>query len=637
MTELLEHILADLKRLRLAYERRGLLTLADSSRQGHGTAPSPLARDLLLADGLLRNVVGAAAKSALDSGNKPARPWQITVFGGTQVGKSTVINVLAGREIARVHHTAGYTRHAQGFAPPSISPPDVLAPFPRSFPGFERVPREALSLDRPMEYSIETLDALTALPDTILWDAPDCDAVDSSLFQQGFVEALTLADVVVYVTSREKYAVNAILAWVVRLRQAGVPLAAVLNMTPRHQQAELLDDMATALQRVSESEPAIDSNLANPATVAFEYVADGDVSLLYDPQYEPALQLRARAMAAAVEGRRSGTERKIAALGWIADALPAILEPATRDLEAWQQWNERLNRALKDFVEDYRRFYLDDPQRYDAFNRVGLEILELLNPPIPGLAKTLTAVRTLVSLPARGILFGGKAVYRFAKSGGKSMSQVVKIPHEVATYQEAHNRLLNEMARYVEQRRRTREAPGEGFWQALDQGWEAQVPVIDEEFRVALAAHRARSEEWIRETARGIYAELAREPVKLNILRTGRIAADAGAIVVSIKTGGPGDLIHDLVVAPALMSVIEAISRQLAGTYVEQRKEELRLRLVKDTTRFADEVYGQKLRELAASSLGRIGLLEEDVDAVQTLAERVLRLKKQCRDTGAAS
>lgn len=627
MSELLENILSDLKRLRLAYERRGLLTMPDSSRRGHGSAPSPLARDLLLADGLLRNVVGAATPDTATDAVE--RPWQVTVFGGTQVGKSTVINVLAGRDIARVHHTAGYTRHAQGFAPPGVSPLDVLAPFPRSFPGFDQAPREALSMERPMEYSIETLDVQPALANTILWDAPDCDAVDSSLFQQGFVEALTLADAVIYVTSREKYAVNAILAWVVRLRQAGVPLVAVLNMTPQHQQAELLADMTTALERVAESEPAMDASQPPPPTVAFEYVADGDVSLLYDPQYGPAQQLRAQALEAAGQGRRSGDERKTAALGWIADALPAILEPATRDLEAWQDWNERLGRALKDFVDDYRRFYLDDPQRYDAFNRVGLEILELLNPPIPGLAKTLTAVRTLVSLPARGILFGGKAIYRLAASGGKSMNKVVKVPHEVATYQEAHNRLLNEMARYVEQRRRTREAPGEGFWQALDQGWETQVPVIDEEFRVALAAHRARTEEWIRETARGIYAELAREPVKLNILRTGRIAADAGAIVVSVKTGGPGDIIHDLVVAPALMSVIEAISRQLAGSYVEQRKEELRLLLVKDTIRFADEVYGQKLRELAAASLGQIGLLEEDVNAVRTLAERVLRLKKE--------
>ena len=61
MSVLLENILADLRRLRLAYERRGLLHVGGDHE---GTAPSPLARDLLLADGLLRNVVGADGSAA---------------------------------------------------------------------------------------------------------------------------------------------------------------------------------------------------------------------------------------------------------------------------------------------------------------------------------------------------------------------------------------------------------------------------------------------------------------------------------------------------------------------------------------------------------------------------------------------
>jgi hypothetical protein len=189
--------------------------------------------------------------------------------------------------------------------------------------------------------------------------------------------------------------------------------------------------------------------------------------------------------------------------------------------------------------------------------------------------------------------------------------------------------LLNDLARYAEQQRRTREAPGQAFWQALDQGWEAQVPVIEEEFRAALAAHRSRTEQYIRDTAQGIYQELAKDPLKLNLLRTGRIGADAGAILVSIKTGGPGDIVHDLVVAPALMSVVEAISRQLAGNYVEQRKAELRQRLVADTKRFAEEVYGSRLRALASDSLKQTGLMEADAEAVRTLSSRVSELQKQ--------
>ena len=90
MTNLLEQILDDLRRLSLAYDRRGLLAMPDAvSGAAHGSSPSPLARDLLLADGLLRNVFGRHDHPA------DSAPAQLTVFGGTQVGKSTVINVLA--------------------------------------------------------------------------------------------------------------------------------------------------------------------------------------------------------------------------------------------------------------------------------------------------------------------------------------------------------------------------------------------------------------------------------------------------------------------------------------------------------------------------------------------------------------
>src|SRR5690606_38889423 len=143
----------------------------------------------------------------------------------------------------------------------------------------------------------------------------------------------------------------------------------------------------------------------------------------YDSAYEPTRRLRELALDTARFSREKGSARHIAAIDWVMSALPSILDPALRDLDAWQQWNDALDQALKQFVDDYRRFYLDDPQRYDAFSRVGLEILELLNPPIPGLKKTLSVVRTAVSLPARALLAGGRAAYNYATSGGKGFGK----------------------------------------------------------------------------------------------------------------------------------------------------------------------------------------------------------------------
>lgn len=633
MTTSLENVLQDLQRLRVSYESRGLLATSVGSRSTGGSAPSPLARDLLLADALLRNVVGRQVDSASSAADPPDQPvTHYAVFGGTQVGKSTVMNVLAGREIAHVHHTAGFTRHAQGFTPPGITPDQALKAFPRAFPAFDRVPRETLSLDRPREYSLQELTEPTIMGRAVLWDSPDCDAVDSSVFQQGFVETVTLSDAIVYVTSREKYAVNAVLAWVVRLIRAGVPVIAVINMVPRQQQAELIADMQTALARVADVELNPGTTLPEIPILAFEYVADGDVTLLYDQAYTPAANLRSGLQASAAATSPSFAARQDAALAWISEALPSILQPALHDLDAWQQWDEQLNRSLKNFVADYRRYYIDDPNRYDAFSRVGLEILQLLNPPIPGLQKTLAAVRTVVSLPARAILFGGKAIYRYASSGGKGFSKPEVVPHEIATYREAHNRLLNDLARYLEQRRRSGgEGQGDHFWAALDSGWETRVPVIEDEFRTSLKEHQVRSDQYVREAAEAIYKELERDPVKLNMLRSSRIAADAAAIVVSVKTGGPGDIIHDIVVAPALMSVVEAATRHIAGNYVEHRKEKLRDQLITDTARFADEVYGERLRDLARQSLKKFGLDVNDADNIRSLGSRIEALRQEVK------
>ena len=102
------------------------------------------------------------------------------------------------------------------------TPRRYLGGIPGRFAISHRVPVEALDRARLDQYSVQPLPATPYLPQCVLWDAPDCDSVDASHYMAGLVEAVTLADVVVYVTSREKYAVEQILAWVVLLAEAGI-------------------------------------------------------------------------------------------------------------------------------------------------------------------------------------------------------------------------------------------------------------------------------------------------------------------------------------------------------------------------------------------------------------------------------
>ncbi len=608
-------LLQRLHQLRDAYEGAGLLGV--SPRKGVPAPPTgDLRRSLQLCEALIRNVLGTA--------REPGGPTHVCVFGGTQVGKSTMVNVLAQQAVARVYHTAGYTRHAQGFGP-GLSCSSVQQQFPYAFPGFQCVGREELSLERPREYSVSACSPLADLQGVVLWDAPDCDAVDAHEYQEGLIEALTLADVVIYVTSREKYAVNHLLQWLSTLLQTGVPVIGVLNMAPAAQQPELLQSMKEALAGVQARMRALDP--AHPLrTFAFEYVTGGDSTRLFESQHGAAQALRAAVAEEAGQRKATESARRSSAFAFLQSQFEAILAPGRAVLKAHEEWDNTVTLATNRFVQDYQNGYLNDPERYDAFKQVGIEILKLLNPPVPGLQKALYTVRTMLSLPARAILFGSRALWRFAQNQSNGTRGPV-IPNEIGTYQEAHARVLNSVSATLAKQQGADSGPADAFWSALGRESSQRLDTIQQDFQTKLAQHRARTDEWVQQTAHGIYAELAKDPVKLNLLRTGRIAADAGAILVAIHTGGHGNILHDLIVTPAVMSVIEAISQQIAGSYVEARRLELRDRLLADTKVFAEQVYGVQLRGLAERAMNSTGFGTIDRHLLAELPSELAKLQ----------
>jgi GTPase Era involved in 16S rRNA processing len=610
--QLLQSIIDQLEQLHRAYAVSGFL----HNHAGEGQPGEPGLDALLqFASGLLRNQAGAEPSRAVR---------HVTVFGGTQVGKSTVVNILCGSTAARVHHTAGFTRHAQAFVARGGNCQDVLSGFPQAFPRFQCVSPKELSPERPREFGVAELSEPPAMPGFIYWDAPDCDAVDATRFQAGLLETATIADVVVYVTSREKYAVNAILKWLLLLRRAGVPVVGCLNMVPQEQQAELLEAMGQAIQEVAQKQSSTVGTLTN--ATAIEFLPSDRLSELLARENPIGVKLREQVTQAAQLA--TSTERTRAALTFLQDLAPQLTAPAIQQLKDFAAWQSAIESALNAFVHDYQLGYLDNPQRYDAFNRVGVEILALLNPPIPGLRKALVFVRTALSLPARAIVFGSRAIWRYFTTQPGSVGQPV-VSNEETTLREANDRLLNTMGSLVAMHAAGEQQP---FWAALKVQWGSVTPAVAAEFRSRLQQHRERTEEWVRETAQGIYEELARDPVKLNMLRTGRISADAAAILVSIHTGGHGDIVHDLLVTPAMMSLVEAISQHIASSYVEQRKKELRERLLADTQSFAEKVYGSHLKQLGQRALKQAGFDTFSLSDLHDLQPRIAQLRKALAD-----
>ena len=153
---------------------------------------------LQLAEAALRDLAAIDATGA--------RPPQVAVMGPTQVGKSTVVNLLLGRCMAEVSPLAGFTIHPQGFAlPPQEPEPAWIAPL---FPGWERLESTDLDRDNLDRYSLCNLTGDTAgmIPGTVVWDTPDFDSLRAHSYQRGVLEVAAIADVIVLVVSKEKYA-----------------------------------------------------------------------------------------------------------------------------------------------------------------------------------------------------------------------------------------------------------------------------------------------------------------------------------------------------------------------------------------------------------------------------------------------
>jgi len=253
---------------------------------------------------------------------------------------------------------------------------------------------------------------------------------------------------------------------------------------------------------------------------------------------------------------------------------------------------------------------------------VSVEILSLLNPPVPGLQDALKATRAVLSFPARVLTWVAKKSWQFAFGSATTAPDESVTPAEVRMYTEAHTHLLHGLLRVVQvQRAKPRPHP---FWEALEAQWQAHISTtLQAEFQAQLTAHWQHTEQRIKQTAEAIFHELEKRPAVLNSLRASRLVSDGAAILVSVKTGGAGDILHDLVLAPALLAAVEAISRAITQGYVTHRRGELRDQLLQDNRHFVDQVYRPLLLQLSEQAAQTACPLHIAAEIVQRLSERL--------------
>lgn len=623
--ELLSEIINDFDAVYRAYERAGLLageahTEAAKKLLGGGDDLYRFKREFLLVEALIRIRVGQLVYGG-------AELRHVAVFGGNNVGKSTVVNILAGEEVASTSPHGGHTQHAQAFF--SLSAQNgkrrLFGDNPYAFHRFHPAPVAALGRTHFDQYG-EGRRSSSVLPEHIvLWDMPDCDSTESRQYLSAVVEAVALADVIVYVTSVEKYAVSHMVEWVFLLHEAGIVLLECLNKTRQRDQAEVIRSQRT--RHFPEMARQLGLPAPEPRIVGLRYLVEGKEQDLWGPHHPEASELRVITIEMVQKADR-GTAG-VAALNFCLQRIERLLEPAHMEVLATEQWTVAVENAVKDFSAVYEQGYLQSDKVIDPFNRLNLEILNLLDPNIPGLHQASQAIRWITRWPTKLVLTIGRHIFSLLPGDGDE--QVNKLPPELKAYSDAHMFVLNKLGALIDSASKApRRHP---FWDALSAAWTEELKTLSEQFGKRIQRHMAETDAEVKKTAREIYQALEQQPILLNALRSVRVTANvAGAVLGFVVPHGSGvalDLLEEAVLAPLLMTGVEAATAGAVESFVSDRRRRLVEKLRRDAHSIAAELYRAPLLEIANMVMEKTGSLGIDKEIIQQLPGALKQLHIQ--------
>lgn len=542
----------------------------------------------------LRLAEACLLKAQLNA-EQPHSPTQIAVLGPTQAGKSTLVNLLTGSSAAGVSALAGYTVHAHAYGIGT----DIEQPLwaNRLFNDYTALPSAETHPDDYYQIGINRAQSELIDAPAVLWDTPDFDSVHARGYRGAVLRAIALADVLVLIVSREKYADRSVWDLLELIAPLNKPIVVCINKLDA---ASLEAIPASFLSRYQ----TIAGQSTSPAVLGLPFVRglDASGSALPDATRESLRQ----ALAAATKSvERDAQQQGTYAL--MEQHWKAWTDPVTAQHEAARQWQAMVGNTLDGALAQYKRDYLDNPDNYDAFKRTVAQLLMLLE--IPGVASTLSKARQAITWPARKLFsLGRQAVTDDVNKPGDRHSMERSVLNNCAA------NTLTSLLNGIEQKEQS-EQKLQAWWHALGRTVLEQRQTLLRDFETQVTQYQEQFETEIEGAADELYSQLARQPAKLNTLRAARVTADAAAVGFALKTGGIG--MSDFLLAPAMVSVTSLLTEGALGRYVDRVKARLR-------TRQRDAVDNVLLRGYLASVLQRLAD-EAIAQADEALNEDALR------------
>jgi len=479
------------------------------------------------------------------------QPLQMTIVGPTQAGKSTLVNVLLNTDVAGVSPLAGYTVHPQGFCH-GVSLADCSG-LQRYFGRFQQLQQAQIPRDRHDCYSLTvTASNSLHLPYGVLWDTPDFDSIDSATYREGVIRAIALADIIILVVSKEKYADQSVWDIMSALEDLNQPTVICLNKLSEGSEALLIQSLKDKWQ--------LARNDDFPEVVPLYYQKQTGLPLWPEEKQSLLWQL-----ASTINYKKHARyEQDLLQKHWL-----TWLEPVTAEHQALNTWYGLVEEAIKQALDHYQRDFLNHPHHYETFQQALAELLTLLE--IPGLAGVLAGARKVLTWPVRQILKLGRKRQHIADS-----SQEIVLLNQIAEH--LLIQLIDRLLENAEQGNQRL------WWKEFGSILRRQRQTILLDFSAAAKNYHVSFQQDVEKTAQRLYHKLQEQPMVLNSLRATRVTTDAAAIALTLHMGGIG--VHDLIFAPAMLTVTSLLTESAIGSYMHKIEYDLKqhqLNTVKQT------------------------------------------------------
>jgi GTPase SAR1 family protein len=488
---------------------------------------------LLLADSFLRK--GQLINSF------PKQLLNIALLGPTQAGKSTIANVLLNTNSAIVSPLASYTVQPHGFCYGLNL--DSCAGLQQYFGRFQQLHQAQISRDRYDCYSLSQVSSNSSLlPNCVLWDTPDFDSIDSATYREGVFRAAALADIIIIVVSKEKYADQSVWDMVSMLEPLKQPTIICLN-------------------KLSEgTEELLINSLKEKWVIARTDDFPDIIPLIY--QKQNGLPLWPKEKQTVLKELVKKTNHNMHAQfeqDLIKKYWQDWIEPIHAEHNALSNWKELVNVCVCEAIDNYQRDYLNHPNHYNTFQKALAELLNLLE--IPGFSKVLSGVRKTVTWPAKQIM-----KLRRKKLLLTDNSQELALLNQLAEH--ILIQLADKLLDHAEQPYQ------KNWWKEFSRLLRSQRQNILTDFTHAATTYHTSFQKDVEATAHHLYHKLQEQPFLLNSLRATRVTADAAAIALTLQMGGIG--LHDFIFAPAILTINTLLAESALGSYLHKSEHDLK-------------------------------------------------------------